>query len=46
MCDIDEEKDEAPISLYFEDSKELSMQDLDSIEVEKEARSGGHHRQA
>ncbi|MCO5598211.1 hypothetical protein L7F22_052303 [Adiantum nelumboides] len=36
----DGEKD-APISLDFEDSKELSMQDLDSTEVEKEANLGG-----
>ncbi|MCO5612629.1 hypothetical protein L7F22_066898 [Adiantum nelumboides] len=37
----DGEKDEAPISLDFEDSKGLSMQDLDSTEVEKEANIGG-----
>ncbi|MCO5594378.1 hypothetical protein L7F22_048408 [Adiantum nelumboides] len=37
----DGKKDEAPISLDSEDSKELSMQDSDSIEVEKEANIGG-----
>ena len=42
MCDIDdEEKDEAPISLDPEDSKKLSMQDLDNSEVKKEANIGG-----
>ncbi|MCO5586477.1 hypothetical protein L7F22_040417 [Adiantum nelumboides] len=38
---LDGEKDEAPISLDCEDSKELSMQDLDSTEVEKKANIGG-----
>ncbi|MCO5567303.1 hypothetical protein L7F22_020993 [Adiantum nelumboides] len=33
--------DEAPISLDSKDSKELSMQDLHSTEVEKEANIGG-----
>ncbi|MCO5554176.1 hypothetical protein L7F22_007702 [Adiantum nelumboides] len=36
----DGKKDEAPISLDSEDSKELSMEDLDSTEVEKEANIG------
>ncbi|MCO5590729.1 hypothetical protein L7F22_044704 [Adiantum nelumboides] len=38
---IDGENDEAPIALDFEDFKELSMQELDSTEVEKEANIGG-----
>lgn len=42
MCYTDdEEKDEAPISLDSKDSKKLSMQDLDSSEVKKEANIGG-----
>lgn len=41
MCDTDRKKDEAAVSLDSEDSKELSMQGLDSTEVEKEANIEG-----
>ncbi|MCO5558561.1 hypothetical protein L7F22_012146 [Adiantum nelumboides] len=41
LPDFNGEKDEAPISLDSEDSKELRMQDLDSTEIEKEANIGG-----